>query len=746
MRSRSVLIIIIILAIAICPSYLYMAVQGQSLPLGDQIPSGETMPSSNAAHGPSFQMIDYSTPDIYNVSVKVREGYSRYMTVNCTESSLDAFQRALGLPSDYTGRFVNRLKLAAISKLIQLHTTTLLNETANNARSADFNSVQTIVLEDDNTETDTTGCTSITAAGKVHCPIDQTEAAVGSAARQLQTQSLRPEVPSGGIRHTTMGNPKALAKFLEAVVVNSVVDGIDSAGLAVESDLRQNRRRLSMVDQLFGEFMTANTESDVKLPTVSDIQADLRFDKFLGSQFVGELVHSLIAKVILSGTISVKIDTPSRNLGRAVCQSSIVSNKRDGELSNTYICSVLSVMATMEVCSTETKDIQCDPSAGVPTDMCDMDPRPEQQQQHIPLVYLNKTELSFEEGNTDYWLFRSTRALSHHANYQAPCNLKINPNTLIPGWTPRIHMWVGGLNATDETPINQTALPLAIVSESDQDLCHFLVTIRGSISEFDWLIDISDKLHEFHDGDDTLRVHGGFYSIAAPLNIILMTYLQTKRQECFNQCTDSTHNCPLTVTLTGHSMGGGVAHVLALLMTAYMPQSNLRLTAFGSPHSLDARSTSRLNQRALVRNWQSEFDPVPYMPCTVPEGTTLSCEASKEQQQGRPVGSTPFIVSGFGMTTNDKAEDGVDTNTMDSHYANNPNIRMIESSVLGILNPKFAEKSFGEIKYDLLTHELDLSQFKRPAPIQFEEYHSCSYACYLSTQYCFQSAAWLCDC
>lgn len=146
-------------------------------------------------------------------------------------------------------------------------------------------------------------------------------------------------------------------------------------------------------------------------------------------------------------------------------------------------------------------------------------------------------------------------------------------------------------------------LSLAVLITNDQG--HLVVIYRGSVIGEDWVTNFDYNLispQETQSGVDCMkgRVHEGYFKL-------LQTQLHTLRRvvETLN---------PTRVTVTGHSLGGAMAHLASYYIATTFPQLNVEAVVVGAPQVADQEFFEdyrmKVNSRSIAflgRGYESRF-------------------------------------------------------------------------------------------------------------------------------------------
>lgn len=261
-------------------------------------------------------------------------------------------------------------------------------------------------------------------------------------------------------------------------------------------------------------------------------------------------------------------------------------------------------------------------------------------------------EVSSSEGVLHYYLFRSTQMVSilivyifvhatssvrlrvalqlmKYAKHQYGCGAKI-PN-LIPGYEPVLSIRLSEPRDPFAEQLPGALLPIAVLSQMREE-CSFVLSIRGSATAYEWEMDalVLQVDLDVGDGSSEYRAHEGFAKIGLPIVSTVANFLASERAECTSP----------DVTVTGHSLGAGVAHVVAFGLAAKMPAASVDLAAFASPIAFNEAAARALVQKVNVYNWIAQLDVIPFIPCALKEGFTR-CSVMDAQ----PLSGKDFYVT-----------------------------------------------------------------------------------------------------
>ena len=145
-------------------------------------------------------------------------------------------------------------------------------------------------------------------------------------------------------------------------------------------------------------------------------------------------------------------------------------------------------------------------------------------------------------------------------------------------------------------------------SNPEEPVCH--VAFRGTDSREDAEVDIrAMKKIDCHDANGKVfgRCGRGFYEMVESL------WALGVRDEILSLVASG--KCPGGIHLTGHSLGGAVASVMAGALQSEAPETfhlyYMTVHTFGEPRSVDDETANRLHQRINKLRWVNWGDPVP---------------------------------------------------------------------------------------------------------------------------------------
>eukprot|EP01053_Blabericola_migrator_P011268 Blabericola_migrator_1__11267@NODE_663_length_6971_cov_273_239426_g484_i0_p1_GENE_NODE_663_length_6971_cov_273_239426_g484_i0NODE_663_length_6971_cov_273_239426_g484_i0_p1_ORF_typecomplete_len684_score66_11Lipase_3/PF01764_25/2_6e22DUF2974/PF11187_8/0_00022DUF818/PF05677_12/0_00019DUF676/PF05057_14/0_002Chlorophyllase2/PF12740_7/0_0023Abhydrolase_3/PF07859_13/5_3e03Abhydrolase_3/PF07859_13/1_8e03Abhydrolase_3/PF07859_13/0_0058BAAT_C/PF08840_11/0_0058Hydrolase_4/PF12146_8/0_011Chlorophyllase/PF07 len=197
------------------------------------------------------------------------------------------------------------------------------------------------------------------------------------------------------------------------------------------------------------------------------------------------------------------------------------------------------------------------------------------------------------------------------------CDSVLKMIQLIPGWDVRLVISENfpneELSMEGNIEHRNRGIGSVTVSSRKRVPCHFAIGIRGTASRFEWVID-------FHHWAAPLLwsnvyVHGGIARVLSIVGSPLVAYLQKLSRE--NNCT-----CENTrITTYGHSLGGGIAAVLALHLHQVLNLNpaictvEIDAVTFSSPRVFSPAAAMLYKQKINARQIIHAGDPLHHFPC-----------------------------------------------------------------------------------------------------------------------------------
>eukprot|EP01056_Protomagalhaensia_sp_Gyna25_P001480 Protomagalhaensia_sp_Gyna_25__1479@NODE_1754_length_1560_cov_4_202498_g1437_i0_p1_GENE_NODE_1754_length_1560_cov_4_202498_g1437_i0NODE_1754_length_1560_cov_4_202498_g1437_i0_p1_ORF_typecomplete_len463_score45_19Lipase_3/PF01764_25/8_8e19DUF2974/PF11187_8/4_3e05Abhydrolase_6/PF12697_7/0_019Chlorophyllase2/PF12740_7/0_091PGAP1/PF07819_13/0_11Chlorophyllase/PF07224_11/0_14Hydrolase_4/PF12146_8/0_27_NODE_1754_length_1560_cov_4_202498_g1437_i01711463 len=224
-------------------------------------------------------------------------------------------------------------------------------------------------------------------------------------------------------------------------------------------------------------------------------------------------------------------------------------------------------------------------------------------------------EVMVKESLTYLILFRSLMISTAFSRRPFLCGAeRFNPPLLIPGWDLPfvVTMKQEGDPIFQEEGLERDSIPLVFVSQSRRDRCTFVIGVRGTASMFEWTQDF-DYFQVPFPLDNRIQAHGGFIALLNVIAPVIDRFLQQKSM---------VHSCGCSHTrliVTGHSLGAGVAQLLALFFAEKYGKEKCGAEVSGAffapPRIFNAfgvkRSAELVNGRVLL----DIGDGLSYMPC-----------------------------------------------------------------------------------------------------------------------------------
>eukprot|EP01055_Gregarina_sp_Pseudo9_P005822 Gregarina_sp_Pseudo_9__5821@NODE_888_length_2094_cov_158_817032_g834_i0_p1_GENE_NODE_888_length_2094_cov_158_817032_g834_i0NODE_888_length_2094_cov_158_817032_g834_i0_p1_ORF_typecomplete_len617_score112_54Lipase_3/PF01764_25/1_6e20DUF2974/PF11187_8/1_3e06Abhydrolase_3/PF07859_13/2_3e03Abhydrolase_3/PF07859_13/0_0055DUF676/PF05057_14/0_0026Esterase/PF00756_20/0_0098Chlorophyllase2/PF12740_7/0_058Esterase_phd/PF10503_9/0_054Chlorophyllase/PF07224_11/0_11Chlorophyllase/PF07224_11/3e03DUF2048/PF0975 len=448
------------------------------------------------------------------------------------------------------------------------------------------------------------------------------------------------------------------------------------------------------------------------------VSPTLPWKNLVNSYFIEALMKGCVGSVTPEG-LGFKLNSPMMNLGDVICQAVEWAKKGDPDW-HTYTCSAITAVGEAVGCA-NSPGPNCAvevAAAAVPREEPVCGSHEEGALQIQFGAFEAGATISDEEGFMTYHVMRAIWQFQQFASRGGLCGIQFPTTDVIPGWHSVLEVSVAepGVRALRET--NSTVIKTALVLSKSED--EYLVIVRGTSNDYEWNKNFRTQLTPLDNGYG--HVHSGIFELA---QAVLPEVLGLVRHRAA-QSTDK-----IRVTVAGHSLGGGIANVLGLLLVEESEkrmsgQLEVQVLGLAAPRSLDRTATAMLQRGAQVRNWLSELDVVPQLPCATSFGFPR-CDSR-----------TAFGSHGEGA----------------DFYVDQLNSVMIRTKELTKLNANFGTDSWGSIKieYDLKGGlRLNTSGLQIPAPLQMSAYHICAYACYLSVTYCLSPAqrltdpGWMCN-
>ncbi|EZG79454.1 lipase [Gregarina niphandrodes] len=458
-----------------------------------------------------------------------------------------------------------------------------------------------------------------------------------------------------------------------------------------------------------------DTTAEVSSTTQLNIydESEDRLEAYLQSDIVNHIFDMMVNRISLTVFPNITLSAASTmtNLGDVLCESAAVTT------SDKDICTTFTILKQQLICHAKEPVIRCDrlpPHKITPVE--------EDSQLDIHDLGVN---ITFEEGHAiDRRLFSAVDSLYQYAKSEYPCGLEIQSDDILPGWGLEAVAYLDYENLNRLRPQSVKKAPLSLLFRNDE--CDFVIVNRGTIFPNDWLIDFVTQLEplEYQHANGTREALGEIVKGYSYLTTTLASRLgevierltaagkSTSVQSTPGQSTTGetgnkrpANACaggPRSITITGHSMGGAFGAGETLLYSAKWPETKLALVGFGVPTTLDPTAARLLAERATVRSWSNEFDPV----------TRLTCLT----EQGMPrCGPAPV--------------------PMRDYYAPLPNTITIQNYELEQAMPNLRQDSFGTLSLNLFTRQVDTDHIYFPAPIQVAQLHTCAYECWMNHRF-----------
>lgn len=224
-------------------------------------------------------------------------------------------------------------------------------------------------------------------------------------------------------------------------------------------------------------------------------------------------------------------------------------------------------------------------------------------------------DVMLKESLTYLSLFRSLMISTAFSRRPFLCGAeRFNPPLLIPGWDLPfvITLKQEGDPIFKEEGLQRDSIPLVFISQSQSDRCKFVVGIRGTASMFEWTQDF-DYFQVPFPLNNRIQAHGGFMALLQVIAPIIDDFF---RQEA------ATHDCSCAdthITVTGHSLGAGVAQLVALYFAEkygkYKCGAQIAGVFFAPPRIFNAFGAKRSSELVNGRVVLDIGDGLSYMPC-----------------------------------------------------------------------------------------------------------------------------------
>ncbi|EZG43542.1 lipase [Gregarina niphandrodes] len=725
---------------------------------------------------PRFLVLSISAASVYEYT------FIPYISLgdvpDCSEDILDQFKRQLGLSPEYPQqRLFNQLKTIGFQKLLALSSPKAKAKT--HRRQLLGSPVEMLyTLEDKQDENNTNEYIDRQAGDRggnaTNTYLDNVEAAWWWFGAGDNAVTPKTELPSGAsldgvkgsisdlITSLAHGAIMELAKELVGKGASEIQIGkLHTDGLRIDdlqtdplqSALRgpqQYRRQLqaSFLDGMLGKsigWISANAQSGDKIPTGADMLKfavdDLHLTRFLNSMFVAALAEQIVDKVTLSlgSNITVSMQSPMINVGEALCNSCNTAASLDPQNARNDACVVETVLRSVLACGNpdraktpDCEEIKANYRRKV-DDGCDaFDQDPDAG--FILNLDISNTTYDSTQGNIDRWLLTAGDYVYQYARRDSMCSLDASTVEFLPGWSTI------GITKMDQGSVESepstVPIPVAVLLQHPLKRCEFAVIVRGTQTKVDWMADFQTAQIPLEVQGTLLgRAHAGFTNLAAPTAAFFANIMNDK--------------CPgadTRVTLSGHSMGGSVALISALLLTEWMPQASIAVVGFACPNALDEYAAELLKKRVIVRTWINAFDAVPKIPCAggvgmfrCPAATGSSFQQDNLWYLGVS-GSSHHGSSHHGSSHHGSSHHGSSHHMISEPihdvYAKTPNEIMITVEDMGLYMPKMTSGLFGDITYNLASGKANFDNLQVPAPLLLSQTHSDVYRCWLNGNYC----------
>eukprot|EP01056_Protomagalhaensia_sp_Gyna25_P004213 Protomagalhaensia_sp_Gyna_25__4212@NODE_382_length_3645_cov_6_607044_g293_i0_p1_GENE_NODE_382_length_3645_cov_6_607044_g293_i0NODE_382_length_3645_cov_6_607044_g293_i0_p1_ORF_typecomplete_len625_score86_63Lipase_3/PF01764_25/6_8e19DUF2974/PF11187_8/0_00066DUF676/PF05057_14/3_5e02DUF676/PF05057_14/0_033PhnA_Zn_Ribbon/PF08274_12/0_056Chlorophyllase2/PF12740_7/0_098Abhydrolase_3/PF07859_13/0_16Chlorophyllase/PF07224_11/0_26_NODE_382_length_3645_cov_6_607044_g293_i012983172 len=448
------------------------------------------------------------------------------------------------------------------------------------------------------------------------------------------------------------------------------------------------------------------------------------------SYFVESLFKGLIGKATLEG-LSISLASPMMNVGSAVCDSVTWSRLGDSDW-KTYTCSAITAVGEAVGCADDAGPdcetlLKQTPRSVVSIDANHTCGRMNTVELELDLDQYNpdSTLVTDHEGLITYYLMKTIWAYQVYATHGGLCGLGFPSEYVIPGWhsISEVSLQQPGVRAIRDTESEGIKTALILSNTAHDEL---LILIRGTSNDYEWNKNLRTQLVPLADGYG--HVHAGIFELASAL-LQEILFVCRRRLDSLNHSTALDTPRHLRVTVSGHSLGGGVANVLGLLLVQenehrLSNQLDIQVIGLAAPRTMDREAAQTLVNRATVRNWFTELDAVPKLPCATAVGFPR-CDSR-----------TAFGAHGEGL----------------DFYVDQLNPITISTEELAKLDERFGASNWGSIGFNLVGGiSINAPKLQIPAPLQIAANHICAYACYLSSRFCLSEtqlndhAAWMCD-
>ncbi|EZG77013.1 lipase [Gregarina niphandrodes] len=225
------------------------------------------------------------------------------------------------------------------------------------------------------------------------------------------------------------------------------------------------------------------------------------------------------------------------------------------------------------------------------------------------------TKVSVQESLTYLLLYRSCIIAASYSRQPYLCGAdKVNAPVLVPGWQLPLVLTLmpEGDPIFTAKDLKNDGVPLVFISQSNVSPCSFLITVRGTATMFEWIQDFEYWQTPFF-ANPKVKTHVGFTRILSSVLAALEDFLVAQSER--NQCScRNTH-----LFFTGHSLGAGVAQLLALHFADRYKSTQCPLdvsaVVFAPPRVFNDYGAAQWRRTVNGRVVLDSGDGLAYMPC-----------------------------------------------------------------------------------------------------------------------------------
>eukprot|EP01054_Gregarina_sp_Poly1_P000983 Gregarina_sp_Poly_1__982@NODE_123_length_13493_cov_176_815135_g110_i0_p3_GENE_NODE_123_length_13493_cov_176_815135_g110_i0NODE_123_length_13493_cov_176_815135_g110_i0_p3_ORF_typecomplete_len634_score77_51Lipase_3/PF01764_25/77Lipase_3/PF01764_25/9_8e20DUF2974/PF11187_8/5_4e06Chlorophyllase2/PF12740_7/0_012Lipase/PF00151_19/0_082Lipase/PF00151_19/8_4e02Abhydrolase_3/PF07859_13/0_097Hydrolase_4/PF12146_8/0_092Abhydrolase_6/PF12697_7/0_11BAAT_C/PF08840_11/0_17PGAP1/PF07819_13/0_16Chlorophyllase/PF0 len=342
-------------------------------------------------------------------------------------------------------------------------------------------------------------------------------------------------------------------------------------------------------------------------------------------------------------------------------------------------------------------------------------------------------QVMIQESLTYLLLFRSLMISTAFSRRPFLCGAeRFNPPLLIPGWDLPfvITLKQEGDPIFGEEGLQRDSIPLVFVSQNKNDRCSFVIGVRGTASMFEWTQDF-DYFQIPFPLNNRVQAHGGFMSLTQVIAPVLDEFFiqQSAKHGC--KCRQTN------IVVTGHSLGAGVAQLVALYFAEkygkYKCGAHIAGTFFAPPRIFNAYGANRSAELVNGRVVLDIGDGLSYMPCYDGNAKFGWARCTRGHMtrpgEGRDLYAENFGIAeidvDFSTRTGGKGIDAIMQTIFPSGEKNRPSlVASLISKILEVTIPSLnAVPSLGVLGAA----------------------HICSFACKFSQQACGSEFQWWCD-